>query len=162
MIEKNATGGKHARAQKRRRPCRVLLFPDSLKTKFTRLGNDRWTAYCEQKRIPLNKCGKLVMAIDVGDLNSLDELLRRGLGLLTRSQFDYRRRAVEDISKYSRSKMVSMTSSWREAGSFPRLLIDFLRNNAPLRADLRSWASCVVLNESIGYSRTTSFDENTG
>jgi hypothetical protein len=50
------------------------------------------------------------VAIDAGDLHSLDELLRRGLGLLTRSQFDYRRRAVEDISKYFRIKMVSLAS----------------------------------------------------
>jgi L-2-hydroxyglutarate oxidase LhgO len=52
--------------------------PDSLKAKFTRLGNERLTAYCEEKRIPLNRCGKLVVAKDAGDLPSLDELLRRG------------------------------------------------------------------------------------
>ena len=68
------------------------------------------TADCEEKRIPLNKCGKLVAAKDAGDLNSLDELLRRGLGLPTRAQFDYRRLAVKEIMKYSRNKMVSMTS----------------------------------------------------
>ncbi|HEX5545734.1 MAG TPA: FAD-dependent oxidoreductase, partial [Nitrospira sp.] len=52
--------------------------PDSLKAKFTRLGNERLTAYCEEKRIPLNKCGKLVVAKDAADLPSLDELFRRG------------------------------------------------------------------------------------
>jgi (S)-2-hydroxyglutarate dehydrogenase len=52
--------------------------PDSLKAKFTRLGNERLTAYCEQKGIPLNRCGKLVVAKDAADLPSLDELLRRG------------------------------------------------------------------------------------
>jgi len=52
--------------------------PDSLKAKFTRLGNERLTAYCEEKRIPLNRCGKLVVAKDASDLPSLDELLRRG------------------------------------------------------------------------------------
>ena len=52
--------------------------PDSLKAKFTRLGNERLTAYCEQKRIPLNPCGKLVVAKDASDIPSLDELLRRG------------------------------------------------------------------------------------
>ena len=52
--------------------------PDSLKAKFTRLGNERLTAYCEQKRIPLNRCGKLVVAKDASDIPSLDELLRRG------------------------------------------------------------------------------------
>ena len=52
--------------------------PDSLKAKFTRLGNERLTAYCEQKSIALNRCGKLVVAKDAADLPSLDELLRRG------------------------------------------------------------------------------------
>jgi L-2-hydroxyglutarate oxidase len=52
--------------------------PDSLKAKFTRLGNERLTEYCEQKRIPLNRCGKLVVAKDAADIPSLDELLRRG------------------------------------------------------------------------------------
>src|SRR5688572_31572212 len=52
--------------------------PDSLKAKFTREGNERLTAYCEEKRIVLNRCGKLVVAKDASDLPSLDELLRRG------------------------------------------------------------------------------------
>lgn len=52
--------------------------PDSLKAKFTRLGNERLTEYCERKGIPLNRCGKLVVAKDAADLSSLDELLRRG------------------------------------------------------------------------------------
>ena len=52
--------------------------PDSLKAKFTRLGNERLTAYCDEKRIPLNRCGKLVVAKDASDIPSLDELLRRG------------------------------------------------------------------------------------
>ncbi|HEY3517013.1 MAG TPA: L-2-hydroxyglutarate oxidase [Gammaproteobacteria bacterium] len=52
--------------------------PDSLKAKLTRLGNERLTAYCEAKRIALNRCGKLVVAKDAADLASLAELLRRG------------------------------------------------------------------------------------
>jgi (S)-2-hydroxyglutarate dehydrogenase len=52
--------------------------PDSLKAKFTKLGNEQLTAYCEDKRIPLNRCGKLVVAKDATDLPSLDELIKRG------------------------------------------------------------------------------------
>jgi L-2-hydroxyglutarate oxidase LhgO len=52
--------------------------PDSLKAKLTRLGNERLTAYCEQKGIPLNRCGKLVVAKDASDQPALDELERRG------------------------------------------------------------------------------------
>jgi L-2-hydroxyglutarate oxidase LhgO len=51
---------------------------DSLKAKLTRAGNQALTAYCEEKKIPINRCGKLVVARDENDLPQLDELLRRG------------------------------------------------------------------------------------
>ncbi|OGT47595.1 MAG: FAD-dependent oxidoreductase [Gammaproteobacteria bacterium RIFCSPHIGHO2_12_FULL_41_20] len=52
--------------------------PDSLKAKFTRLGNQLLTAYCEEKDLPINKCGKLVVTKDETDFPALDELLKRG------------------------------------------------------------------------------------
>src|SRR5438105_4120761 len=51
---------------------------DSLKARFTREGNRQLQAYCESRQIPLNKCGKLVVARNAADLPQLDELLRRG------------------------------------------------------------------------------------
>lgn len=51
---------------------------DSLKARFTRDGNRELTAYCEERGIALNRCGKLVVAQSAADLPSLDELLRRG------------------------------------------------------------------------------------
>ncbi len=51
--------------------------PDSLKAKFTRDGNKLLTEYCEAKSIAINKCGKLVVAKDSSELESLDELFRR-------------------------------------------------------------------------------------
>lgn len=79
LIEKEASCGAHASG----RNSGVLhagfyYSPDSLKAKFTRLGNEQLTAYCREKHIPLNQCGKLVVAKDAGDLKPLDELLRRG------------------------------------------------------------------------------------
>jgi L-2-hydroxyglutarate oxidase LhgO len=47
-------------------------------------------------------------------MSELIEVAGRGLGLLTGAQFDYRRLAVEEISKYSRSKMVSLASALAE------------------------------------------------
>ena len=52
---------------------------DSLKAKLTRAGNQAMIDYCERKKIPLNRCGKLVVAKDEKDLLQLDELLRRGV-----------------------------------------------------------------------------------
>lgn len=79
LIEKESSCGAHASG----RNSGVLhagfyYSPDSLKAKFTKLGNERMTAYCVQKGIPLNRCGKLVVAKDASDLPSLDELVKRG------------------------------------------------------------------------------------
>lgn len=79
LIEKEERCGLHASG----RNSGVLhagfyYSPDSLKAKFTRLGNARLTQYCENKKIALNKCGKLVVTKNQSELASLDELLKRG------------------------------------------------------------------------------------
>jgi L-2-hydroxyglutarate oxidase len=50
---------------------------DSLKAKFTRQGNQQLTEYCKSNNIPLNNCGKLVVATKPEDIPQLDELLLR-------------------------------------------------------------------------------------
>ena len=79
LIEKEASCGMHASG----RNSGVLhagfyYSPDSLKAKFTRDGNAQLTSYCEEKQIPLNRCGKLVVARDATELPALSELLKRG------------------------------------------------------------------------------------
>ena len=51
---------------------------DSLKAKLTRDGNRFLHDYCARRKIPVNRCGKLVVARDANDLPQLEELLRRG------------------------------------------------------------------------------------
>ena len=79
LIEKEIDCGLHASG----RNSGVLhagfyYSPDSLKAKFTRLGNKMLTEYCESRKIAINKCGKLVVAKDKSDHVYLDELLKRG------------------------------------------------------------------------------------
>ena len=50
---------------------------DSFKAKFTQIGNQRLTEYCESRNIPVNKCGKLVVAQNNSELSQLDELMVR-------------------------------------------------------------------------------------
>jgi L-2-hydroxyglutarate oxidase LhgO len=50
---------------------------DSHKARFTRDGNRALTAYCDERGLRINKCGKLVIARNADDLPGLDELLRR-------------------------------------------------------------------------------------
>jgi len=79
IIEKESECGCHASG----RNSGVLhagfyYTADSLKAKFTRLGNKLLTEYCDQKNLKINKCGKLVVAKNEKDQDFLDELIKRG------------------------------------------------------------------------------------
>lgn len=79
LIEKESALGLHASGRNSGVIHAGFYYSaDSLKAKLTRLGNQAMTAYCEEKKIPVNRCGKLVVAMDESDLPRLDELLRRG------------------------------------------------------------------------------------
>ena len=79
LLEKESSAGQHASG----RNSGVLhagfyYTADSLKARFTREGNQRLAAYCDERGLAINRCGKLVVARDESDLPGLDELLRRG------------------------------------------------------------------------------------
>jgi len=79
IIEKETSLGAHASG----RNSGVLhagfyYTPDSLKAKFTRQGNQELKEFCEEKGLRLNKCGKIVVAKNEGELEILFELKRRG------------------------------------------------------------------------------------
>jgi L-2-hydroxyglutarate oxidase len=79
LLEKEAACGLHASGRNSGIIHAGFYYSaDSLKAKLTRAGNQAMTGYCEAKKIPLNRCGKLVVAKDQDDLSQLDELLRRG------------------------------------------------------------------------------------
>jgi (S)-2-hydroxyglutarate dehydrogenase len=79
LIEKESACGLHAST----RNSGVLhagfyYSSDSLKAKFTKVGNQLLTQYCEDNKLPINRCGKLVVAKNHHELIYLDELLKRG------------------------------------------------------------------------------------
>jgi len=79
VIEKERACGMHASG----RNSGVLhagfyYSPDSLKARFTRVGNERMTAYCAERALPVNRSGKLVVATREDELPRLEELFRRG------------------------------------------------------------------------------------
>lgn len=80
VIEKEKAPGFHASG----RNSGVLhagfyYTADSLKARFTRDGNQEMTAFCKDKGLALNACGKLVVAKDEQEDAVLDTLLERGL-----------------------------------------------------------------------------------
>ena len=52
--------------------------PDSLKARLTNVGNKQLIQFCEDHKIKVNRCGKLVVASSPKELEVLDELYRRG------------------------------------------------------------------------------------
>jgi L-2-hydroxyglutarate oxidase LhgO len=79
LVEKEAGCGLHASG----RNSGVLhagfyYAADSLKARLARDGNRRLAAYCDERRLPINRCGKLVVARSPRELAGLDELVRRG------------------------------------------------------------------------------------
>ena len=79
LLEKEAKPGEHASG----RNSGVLhagfyYTADSLKARFTREGNRALTQYCVEKGLKINRCGKLVVAKDAGDLEGLRILAERG------------------------------------------------------------------------------------
>lgn len=52
---------------------------DSLKARFSREGNAALTRYCDRNRLPIRKCGKLIVAQTPGELPALDILMKRAI-----------------------------------------------------------------------------------
>jgi L-2-hydroxyglutarate oxidase LhgO len=116
---------------------------DSLKAKLTRSGNRAMTDYCEAKKIPLKRCGKLVVAKDNDDLPRLDELLRRGVanGVPLENLTEQQAREIEPrvkthqraifspstASANPRRVMEEMTQDAKEEGITIRTGIRYLR-----------------------------------
>jgi len=79
VLEKEAEPGLHASG----RNSGVLhagfyYTSDSMKARFCREGNRHLTDYCLERKLPINRCGKLVVAADESELAGLTELFRRG------------------------------------------------------------------------------------
>ncbi len=115
LIEKEGALGLHASG----RNSGVLhagfyYSAESLKARFCRDGNRELAAYCRERGLPLNPCGKLVVAQGPSDLAGLDELLRRaranGVPLESLSA-EEARRIEPRVKTYERALFSPTTSS---------------------------------------------------
>lgn len=102
--------------------------PGSLKARLTREGNERMTAYCLERKLPINRCGKLVIATSDEELPRLEELYRRGLANgVQLSLIDANEaRAIEPKAKVHERAIWSPATSTID----PRALMDSLLRDA--------------------------------
>ena len=71
--------------------------PDSLKAEFCVRGRDMLYRYCDERRIPHRRCGKLVVATDQSEEAYLGHLLQRAL-----------RNGVEDVELIGPERLSSL------------------------------------------------------
>jgi L-2-hydroxyglutarate oxidase len=102
--------------------------PESLKARLTRAGNALLTAYCLERNLPINRCGKLVIATNEEELPRLGELYRRGLanGVQLSLIDEAEARAIEPRAKVHQRAIWSPTTSTID----PRALMDSLLRDA--------------------------------
>jgi (S)-2-hydroxyglutarate dehydrogenase len=101
---------------------------DTLKAKLTRAGNHAMIDYCQAKKIPMKRCGKLVVAKDEDDLPRLDELLRRGFanGVPLESMTEEHAREIEPRVKTHQRAIFSPST----ASANPRRVIEEVSKDA--------------------------------
>ena len=114
VIEKESECGRHASG----RNSGVLhagfyYSADSLKAKFTKIGNKLLTDYCHRKDLRINECGKLVVARGEEDQEFLDELLERGRnnGIDLREVDEKEAKEIEPRARTHRRALFSPTTS---------------------------------------------------
>lgn len=129
LIEKEPDVGQHASG----RNSGVLhagfyYTPDSLKARFTRDGNARMRAYCAARGIPVNACGKLVVARNDGEHAGLDILLERGQrnGIEIRAITEREAREIEPRVRTAGRALWSPTT----ASVDPKQVVSAMRDDA--------------------------------
>ena len=120
VLEKESTCGRHASG----RNSGVLhagfyYTADSLKARFTRDGNAALRAYCDERGLPLNRCGKLVVARTAADHPQMDELLRRGAanGVVLESITEADAKRIEPRAKTCERAIFSPNTATADPGA---------------------------------------------
>jgi (S)-2-hydroxyglutarate dehydrogenase len=79
VVDKESVLGMHASGRNSGVLHSGIYYPsDTLKARFTREGNQAWQAYCEGKKIPIDRCGKLIVARNANEHEELETLKQRG------------------------------------------------------------------------------------
>jgi L-2-hydroxyglutarate oxidase LhgO len=127
LLEKEDAPGRHASG----RNSGVLhagfyYGADSLKARFSRVGNQRMREYCEARSLPIHRCGKLVVAQNEAEHAGLDELLRRARnnGVTLQSITEAEAREIEPRVRTCGRALFSPTTSTVDPKAIMKSLVE--------------------------------------
>ena len=141
LIEKETDFGLHASG----RNSGVLhagfyYTADSFKAKFTQKGNQHLKEYCESKNIPVNRCGKLVVAKNESELSQLDELLARAQanGVPMDSLTEKEAKNIEPrVKTFERALFSPTTSSINPSDVVKAMVKDSIKEGIKMNSQVR-------------------------
>ncbi|MBN2162857.1 MAG: FAD-dependent oxidoreductase [Pontiellaceae bacterium] len=118
---------------------------NSLKARFTVDGNAAMKEYIRNHGLPLNECGKLVVAKDESELDTLDELLNRGRtnGVELYKISEQEAREIEPRVKTCRHALWSPNTATAD----PKPVMEAMRNDASEMGIEFGFSQAFVKNE---------------
>jgi L-2-hydroxyglutarate oxidase LhgO len=142
LVEKEAAAGLHASG----RNSGVLhagfyYDADSLKARFSREGTRRWTEFCLERGLAINRCGKLVVTKGPEDMGGLAELKRRGErnGVLLQEVSEADAREIDPAARTWERALFSPTTASVDAAEVTRTLArDCADSGVELRFGVRA------------------------
>ncbi len=118
----------------------LYYAPGSLKAQLTRRGNQLLHTFCDEQGVPVNRCGKLVVAQRHTDLPALDDLLARAVanGVPVEMVDEERARELEPLARTVEQALWSPTTSSASPLAVLAALADrFRRRGGALRLGTR-------------------------
>lgn len=130
LLEKEPSCGRHASGRNSGVVHAGFYYTsDSLKARLTREGNRRLTEYCRERDLPINACGKLVVALEPNDWSGLDELIRRARanGVELHEVTEAEAREIEPRARTCERALFSPTTASVSPGSVMAALVEDAR-----------------------------------
>ena len=140
ILEKESRIGEHASGRNSGvLHSGIYYTADSLKARFTRDGNIAWQAYCEERGLALDRCGKLVLATSEHDFLGLDILEARAKAnqVYVKRLDEYETHQIERRARtLGRALFVPSTATIDPTEVNASISADFLKTGGVL------WPSC--------------------
>jgi L-2-hydroxyglutarate oxidase len=113
----------------------IYYAPGSLKARLCTAGRRELTAYCDEKEIPYERCGKVVVAAEEDELPRLEELHRRASA-----------NGVQDVELIDAAQLAELepnVSGIRALVSPTTAIVDFRRVAAALADDVKAMGGAI-------------------
>jgi L-2-hydroxyglutarate oxidase len=130
VLDKERELAAHASARNSGVPHAGFYYaPDSLKARLTRDGNRQLRAFCAEHGVRIRETGKVVVATDERQLDSLDELARRGqaIGVTLEIVDESTLHSIEPMARTVSRALWSPTTAVADPTEVVRALADDVR-----------------------------------